>query len=189
MAGDDAGRIVGLPDYGSGLPRMPARGVRATLAATKEERMATRTAVERFRFHHEQLLEHVDHLRAAARELPELAPEERALLLERILDFLNHELGPHAAAEERVLYPEVARRFGHREATATMTYDHLAIHERVRELGETPVESTARLQELLYGLHALIVVHFHKEEDVYLPFLERSGADLERVLAATEAEA
>jgi hypothetical protein len=44
------------------------------------------------------------------------------------------------------------------------------------------VEATDRLQELLYGLLA----HrdqFRKEEDVYLPFLERHGADLDRALA------
>jgi iron-sulfur cluster repair protein YtfE (RIC family) len=32
------------------------------------------------------------------------------------------------------------------------------------------------LQELLYGLHALITVHFRKEDELYLPLLERKQA-------------
>lgn len=143
----------------------------------------TTTATEEFRLHHKHLFEHVDHLRAAAREVPHLSPQERTLLKTRILDFLEGELGPHAAAEERRLYPEVGRLLGHHEATATMSYDHLAIRGRTRELAETPVEATDRLQELLYGLFALIETHFRKEEEVYLPFLERHGADLDRALA------
>jgi iron-sulfur cluster repair protein YtfE (RIC family) len=143
----------------------------------------TTTATEQFRAHHKHLLEHVEHLRTAAREIPRLSPQERTLLKTRILDFLEGELGPHAAAEERRLYPEVARLLGHHEATATMSYDHLAIRGRTRELAETPVEATDRLQELLYGLFALIETHFRKEEDIYVPFLQREGADLDRALS------
>ena len=76
----------------------------------------------------------------------------------------------------------MAPLIGHGEATATMSYEHLMIRDRTRELAETPVEATDWLQELLYGLFALIEVHFRKEENIYAPFLERQGAGLARAL-------
>lgn len=43
---------------------------------------------------------------------------------------------------------------------------------------------TVTLQQLLYGLHELLLVHFRKEEDVYLPLLEtRPDADVQTLLA------
>lgn len=59
-----------------------------------------------------------------------------------------------------------------------------AIAERIAALADADRSDTARLQELLYGLHALITVHFRKEEEVYLPLLEqRPEAEVEDLLA------
>lgn len=121
---------------------------------------------------HAHLAEHVDHIRLAARELPGLSPEERTELLARILEFLHETLIPHAEAEERGLYKGVERLLGSDQATAPMTYDHRAIRELIDELAKTPVDDLERLQELLYGLHALITVHFRKEEELYLPLVD-----------------
>jgi hemerythrin superfamily protein len=52
------------------------------------------------------LLEHIEHLAEAAREMPRLSGEEREALRKRILCFLCDTLIPHAKAEEEVLYPE-----------------------------------------------------------------------------------
>jgi iron-sulfur cluster repair protein YtfE (RIC family) len=122
---------------------------------------------------HAQLREHVEHIRLAARELPELSPEERGALVSRILGFLRDTLLPHADEEERTLYPAVAELLRNPEATATMTRDHVAIRARVVELASVPETDVERLQELLYGLYALISVHIWKEEQLYLPMLER----------------
>jgi len=121
---------------------------------------------------HQELLEHVDQMRLAARELPELSSKERGQLRARILDFLQGTLIPHAEAEEGGLYAGVAELLGDERATAPMLYDHRAICERVDELASASIDDVARLQELLYGLHALIEVHFRKEEELYLPLVE-----------------
>jgi hypothetical protein len=42
-------------------------------------------------------------------------------------------------------------------------------------LQEADNQEVSLLQELLYGLHALITVHF-QEEELYLPLLEREHA-------------
>jgi iron-sulfur cluster repair protein YtfE (RIC family) len=124
---------------------------------------------------HWHLREHVDHIALAARDLPGMSPAERRDIVERILSFLRGELLPHMDEEERSVYPAVAELFGDAEATAPMTYDHIAIRARVVELAATEEDDVDRLQALLYGLHALIVVHFWKEERLYLPKLEQSG--------------
>ena len=121
---------------------------------------------------HEHLLDHAEHMRVAALELPALSPEERHDLIARILDFLRHDLAAHAESEERELYPEVARLLGDPRATATMEYDHVAVRQLTARLAEATVHDVALLQELLYGLHALITVHFRKEEELYLPLVE-----------------
>jgi iron-sulfur cluster repair protein YtfE (RIC family) len=150
---------------------MRAAAAGATLAPTVREEVAMATLTQSLRKEHAELLEDVAQLRLSARELPELSPGERTLLLARILDFLQGTLVPHAALEEREIYPRVARILGHDDATAPMLYDHLAIRERIADLAATPVEETERLQELLYSLHVLIRTHFWKEEDLYLPLL------------------
>jgi iron-sulfur cluster repair protein YtfE (RIC family) len=125
---------------------------------------------------HEVLLDQVEQLRVAADELPALPAAERSLLQANAVAFLRGELMPHAREEERGLYPAVARRLGHPDATAPMILDHLAIGERTAQLAETDPEDVARLQELLYGLYALIRVHFWKEETLYAPLVESAAA-------------
>ena len=132
-------------------------------------------AADTVRREHAELLGHVDHIRLAARELPELSIEERQAVVGRVLDFLRYTLVPHAEVEERVLYIAVGELLGSQDATAPMTADHEAIRVLLERLEETELAETALLQELLYGLHALITTHFLKEEELYLPLLDRPG--------------
>ncbi len=130
----------------------------------------------RRRHSHTELKEHVGQIRLGAREIPALSPEERRLLVARILDFLHGMLAPHAMEEERGLYPVIASLLGDPRATATMVRDHQAIRERVVALERVAPEDGAALQELLYGLYALISVHLWKEEVEYLSLLAESGS-------------
>jgi iron-sulfur cluster repair protein YtfE (RIC family) len=143
-------------------------------------------ATEPFRHEHEELLEHIEHLAAAARELPALSEGERELLRQRVLGFLRGTLIPHARAEEEVLYPEWARLVGFADAAIPMVHDHEAIVARVDQLAAADVADVDKLQELLYGLYALITVHFRKEEDLQLPTFDAAPDVAERVLARME---
>ena len=137
---------------------------------------------EPFRREHAELLEHIEHLAAAARELPSLSEEEREIVRDRILGFLEGTLLPHARAEEEVLYPEWAALVGFADAAVPMVHDHEAIVARVDRLSIVPVTEVDTLQELLYGLHALISVHFRKEEDLQLPVFDANPEAAARVL-------
>lgn len=130
------------------------------------------SATDAFREEHAALLEHVEHLRAIAGQLPGMDSAQRTAAIQRALEFLRGTLVPHAEAEERVLYPAVAALLGSPASTATMISDHRAIVSRIDALAAAQPDDVERLQELLYGLHALLIVHFHKEEDDYLPLLE-----------------
>ena len=70
---------------------------------------------------------------------------------------------------------------GAHEATATMSRDHIEISRLTDELrsmrshlggASVDVSQEQALRRVLYGLYALIRVHFAKEEEVYLPILD-----------------
>ena len=144
---------------------------------------------EPFRAEHAQLLEHIEHIRLTAREVPLLSPDERESVVGRVLAFLRGTLMPHAEAEEEVLYPEWARLVGHADASVPMVHDHRAIVARVERLAATPPDDVDSLQELLYGLYALIEVHFRKEEDIQLPVFDAQPQEFVDEVLARMAEA
>ena len=132
---------------------------------------------------HEELLEHIEHLTVAAREIPRFSEEERDALRNRILGFLRGTLVPHARAEEEILYPEWAELVGFRDAAIPMVHDHEAIVARIERLEAAEAGDVDTLQELLYGLYVLISVHFRKEEDLQLPAFDAAPEVAQRVLS------
>jgi cyclophilin family peptidyl-prolyl cis-trans isomerase len=67
------------------------------------------------------------------------------------------------------------------EATATMSRDHAAFGRLVEELGALQAQMDGAslretqekaLRRVLYGLYAVVKIHFAKEEEVYLPILD-----------------
>ena len=144
---------------------------------------------ETFRKEHEQLLAHVEHIAESAREMPRLSDEERDALRGRIVGFLRGTLIPHAEAEEAVLYPEWAKLVGFADAAVPMVHDHEAIVARIERLEQADIRDVDALQELLYGLYALIGVHFRKEEDLQLPAFDAAPREVtEAVLERMQAE-
>ena len=122
-----------------------------------------------FRKAHAEIGEQTEALRLAAARMPGLSLEERRATLDELLEFLHGDVEPHTRYDERYLYPEVAARLGAPLATASMNYDHMAIRQWIAELAETDPSDAAKLQELLYGLDAIIRVHIWKENELYLP--------------------
>ena len=143
---------------------------------------------EPFRREHEELLSHIEHIGQAAREIPRLDRAEREVLVGRVLEFLRGTLIPHARAEEAVLYPEWAKLVGFADAAVPMVHDHEAIVARIERLEQLDAHDGDALQEVLYGLYALIGVHFRKEEDIQLPAFDAAPPEVtEDVLERMEA--
>ena len=130
---------------------------------------------------HSELLPHIDELESLADATGQLPASDIVKRLDSTLAFLTDHLMVHAQAEEQVLYPAVAEILGASGATATMSRDHVAIHQMTTDVQAlrsqldsthlTPLDEQS-LRRLLYGLHALVRVHFAKEEEVFLPVLD-----------------
>lgn len=137
-----------------------------------------------YRDEHRLLLPEVDRLRRVADRLEELSPPAARRELQEIRTFLVEKLVPHEEKEDASVYPLVARRIGGHDPTAAMSRAHLEISHLVRlygrlldELPEGPVGPLAPddlrdLRRVLYGLHAILRLHFAQEEEQYLPLLE-----------------
>ncbi len=132
--------------------------------------MVDRVAI--LRREHERLNAEADRLARAAREVAQLDAAGRRLAIEDVLVFLDEQVSPHTWLDERVLYPELRERLGDSLSAVSMNYDHLAIRRCIHDLAQADPDNVARLQELLYGLHALIVVHTWKEDELYLAALD-----------------
>ncbi|MES1240012.1 MAG: heavy metal translocating P-type ATPase [Acidobacteriota bacterium] len=137
----------------------------------------------RYRAEHGMLLPDVDRLRAVADRLEELPPREARSALAELRRFLEERLVPHEQTEDATLYPLVARAIGGEGPTAAMSRAHLEIAHLVRlfgrlvdELpeGDEPLlpDDLRDLRRTLYGLHAILRLHFAQEEEQYLPLLE-----------------
>ena len=127
---------------------------------------------KQFRETHDSLSKRTALLRRVARDLPALSPSERADMRAQVLDYLRTVVEPHTKIDERVLYPEVVARLGDPLATAPMASDHLAIRWWIDRIADASLDQPERLQELLYGLDALIRVHLWKENELYLSMLD-----------------
>lgn len=140
---------------------------------------------------HRELLPELEVLREAATGIESA---DAQALLGRSLDFLQGHLIPHAQAEEAALYPVVERLMGAPAVTATMSRDHVEVGRLTEELGSLQERWTATAEDrvearrLLYGLHALLRVHFAKEEEIYLPLLDEKlpDKDAQAMFAAME---
>jgi len=140
------------------------------------------TPTQPLREEHKELFPSVDRIRQVAELIGEVSTDELRRGVEEVYDFLTNHLKPHAEAEDAALYPVVQKMLGSPDATKTMSRDHLEIGRYIEELaslkkdiGDVALTSaqTQALRRVLYGLYALVKVHFAKEEEVYLPILDR----------------
>lgn len=145
--------------------------------------------VAMMRSEHAELAPHLAHLEAAAAEARVAEPGALTALMGGLVGFLKDHLAAHAEEEERFLYPVVERLLrAIGGATKTMSRDHVSIVGKIadlealaasmRENGVTD-DDRAEAARILYGLSALLEVHFAKEEEIYLPLLEAGLSDAE----------
>lgn len=137
---------------------------------------------------HKELTPHLDHILSLAHDIEPGTDVHLVERIRRVHAFLGDHLLGHARAEEEALYPAVARATGAPETTATMSRDHEEIGAMVDALavvvegltgGLIGAAAARELRRLLYGLHAVVRLHFLKEEEVYLPLLDERLTDEE----------
>lgn len=134
------------------------------------------TLTQPLRDEHKELIPHIERILEVATSIPEASLEQLRTGVDDVYEFLADHLLPHAQAEDAALYPTVQKVLGSPDATRTMSRDHVEVGRYIDELAvlrlELSPENFKALQRVLYGLYALVKVHFAKEEEVYLPILE-----------------
>ncbi|CAM01712.1 P-type E1-E2 ATPase/heavy metal translocating P-type ATPase [Saccharopolyspora erythraea NRRL 2338] len=108
--------------------------------------------------------------------------QEALAALRRTQEFLDRELVPHEHAEEKRLYPALAAALGGTEATATMSRMHAEIDRLSRRTATHLALANTRegigadqkddLLATLYGLYAVLRLHFAQEEESYFTLAE-----------------
>src|SRR5512134_607062 len=153
------------------------------------------TLTQPLRDEHKELIPHIERILEVANSIPEASLEQIRDGVQEVYEFLAYHLIPHAQAEDAALYPAVQKVLGSPDATKTMSRDHVEVGRYIEELAELQLDLAPRnfksLQRVLYGLYALVKVHFAKEEEVYLPILEErlTAEEAKKMFEAMESAA
>ncbi len=132
----------------------------------------TLRSTQAYRREHSRLLDQVERMPVIAHELPALSGEERIEIVEGVVAFLAEILLPHAEAEQEVLYPGAERMLGEDRDSGSVAHDRHEVRTRIGELAAADPDDVGALQEILYALHALLVIHLEYEAEVYLTLLQ-----------------
>jgi hypothetical protein len=131
---------------------------------------------ERFRDEHREFTPHLQRIRTVADRLETYSADEVMTELEQIRWFLLERLVQHEQEEEAAVYPVVAELLGGEDPMGSMERAHMEIEHLARVFGhllsdlppEGPgPEDLIDLRRVLYGLHAILRLHFAQEEEAY----------------------
>jgi heavy metal translocating P-type ATPase len=132
---------------------------------------------QRFASEHRTLRPDVALLRDAAARLGVDGVGDAMAAVHVAYRLLVDEIAPHEAEEDRLLYPLIAGVLGGNDPTGTMSRAHAEIAKLTAQLGmivgrvgtAAPAPADVQeLQRLLYGLYALLELHFGQEDESFL---------------------
>ena len=140
------------------------------------DRRAAEALAAKLRARHRELTPRIQALPSLAARLDALPPEEARRALEATRDFLRDELMPNEREQERTAYPAVTAVLRDEEPTAALLQTHREIARLVRlfsrlvdrlsEGGDLEDEQRD-LRRILYGLHAILTLHFAQEDELW----------------------
>lgn len=157
------------------------RALRAGAGERPALTAGTQGLIRRFSAEHDVMRADLSLLRDTAHELAVGDRAAALVALRRTDAFVQDTLLPHEHAEDRSLYPALTRPLGSPEATATMSRMHAEIDrlayrlhahlDQAEATGSVALAQTEDLLACLYGLHALLSLHFAAEEESYFTLL------------------
>ncbi|HET9106014.1 MAG TPA: heavy metal translocating P-type ATPase [Steroidobacteraceae bacterium] len=132
---------------------------------------------------HRMLRPKVGELVALAVHLEELSPDEARHRLEQVQQMLERDLLPHEDEEQRTAYPLIEKLLAGENPTGPLVQTHYEIRRLSRLFGRLvkqlppsgpATEDLRDIRRLLYGLHAILSLHFAQEDELYA-LLEGAG--------------
>ncbi|PBC40064.1 cadmium-translocating P-type ATPase [Rhodococcus sp. ACS1] len=156
------------------------RGGRSRELAVNRE---TGLLLQRFDREHDDLRGALALIRDAAEQMSAETGPDALAAVRRAHTVLVERVLPHERAEETQLYPALADAFGTVEATAPMSRAHAEIDRLIRRLdthlgtaeahGGVQPDQRNDLLACLYGLYAVLRLHFAQEEEDYFALAPR----------------
>ena len=125
---------------------------------------------------HRSLRPHVGELAALAARLDSIPAREARAQLENLREMLEKELLPHERAEQESAFPVIAKMLKEEDPTGPLIQTHHEIHRLARLFARLVAQLPADgprsedfrdLRRALYGLHAILTLHFAQEEELY----------------------
>jgi hemerythrin-like domain-containing protein len=142
-----------------------------------------------FRTEHVTKLEHLGHVETWVGALTAQPAAEQKRSAEKVLAFFEQDIKPHAAWEEKALYPVVDRIAGSgaHPFTSTMRHEHRIVERWIGELRaelEKPKLDAKKFARRADNLLGLLRAHFEEEDEVLLPLIDKamSKAEFERAV-------
>ena len=166
------------------------RALRGNPAVGVDLPQDTEEMLRRFAGEHDELRDALTLLRDAADQLAAGTGNPAMDALDRAHSFLTERLLPHENAEQTELYPALATPLGSAEATATMSRTHAEIQRLTDRIGnhlalaqtagDIQPDQIDDLRACLYGLYALLRLHFLQEEENYFTLADTERPDTGR---------
>jgi heavy metal translocating P-type ATPase len=131
---------------------------------------------DQLRVEHQRLIPRLDTLRTVADALDNQGPGGGLRSLLEVEQFLAEEILPHEANDETEIYPRMTEILPGDDPMATMSRAHREIFHLVdlfqRQVADLPAggpqpADITDLRRTLYGLHAILRLHFDQEEELY----------------------
>jgi heavy metal translocating P-type ATPase len=131
---------------------------------------------DELRLEHQRLIPQLDRLRNVADALDSQSPAGSLHSLREVEEFLVEEILPHEANDEKEIYPRMTEILPGDDPMATMSRGHREIFHLVdtfqRQVDDLPSggpepSDITDLRRTLYGLHAILRLHFDQEEELY----------------------
>jgi hypothetical protein len=125
---------------------------------------------------HRSLKPHIGELAALAARLDSLPPHEARAQLEQVREMLERELLPHEREEQHTAFPVLGRMLADEDPTGPLIQTHHEIQRLARLFGRLVAQLPAEgpgpedlrdLRRTLYGLNAILTLHFAQEEELY----------------------
>lgn len=150
----------------------------------------------RLRDEHRELAPSLARIRPLADRLGTMPPADALVELQWMRTFLLETLIPHEEAEDREVYPLLAKAVGNDDVTAALHRTHTEIFHLIRFtdrlVTEIPPEGPGPedltdLRRVLYGLDAILRLHMAQEEELYLALGDEHPETSEPILQRAQA--